>query len=133
MAGVGFRSHRHHLIAAQWFERQTEGSCAFCRVTQSALLRHLTNAVVMNTNVRTMREAWEDYDRLHADRRVIFLDEPLGSEVEWRRLTQEPLSSHRVWTDAYLAAFAIAGGLRLSSFDCGFARFAGLDFELLGG
>jgi hypothetical protein len=33
----------------------------------------------------------------------------------------------RHWTDAYLAAFAKAGGLRLVSFDGDFTRFGGLD------
>jgi predicted nucleic acid-binding protein len=32
----------------------------------------------------------------------------------------------RHWTDAYLAAFATAGGYRLVSFDAGFARYPGL-------
>jgi len=33
----------------------------------------------------------------------------------------------RQWTDAYLAAFAKAGGLRLVSFDGDFVHFDGLD------
>jgi predicted nucleic acid-binding protein len=33
-----------------------------------------------------------------------------------------------MWTDAYLAAFAITSGSRLVSFDADFARFPGLHF-----
>jgi predicted nucleic acid-binding protein len=35
--------------------------------------------------------------------------------------------SPRLWTDAYLAAFALAGGHRLVTFDQGFLRFPGLE------
>jgi predicted nucleic acid-binding protein len=35
------------------------------------------------------------------------------------------------WTDAYLAAFARSAGLRLVTFDRGFARFSGLEVLLL--
>jgi predicted nucleic acid-binding protein len=31
-----------------------------------------------------------------------------------------------LWTDAYLAAFALSAGLRMVSFDSDFGRFAGL-------
>ena len=37
----------------------------------------------------------------------------------------EPDMPPRLWTDTYLAAFALAGGLRLVTFDKDFARFAG--------
>jgi predicted nucleic acid-binding protein len=36
--------------------------------------------------------------------------------------------NHRMWTDSYLAAFALASKSRLVSFDGDFNRFAGLDF-----
>ena len=35
--------------------------------------------------------------------------------------------SPRLWTDAYLAAFALAGGHRLVTFDQDFLRFPGLE------
>jgi predicted nucleic acid-binding protein len=37
-----------------------------------------------------------------------------------------------LWQDDYLAAFAIAGGLTLVTFDGGFSGFAGLELTLLG-
>ncbi|HVR36533.1 MAG TPA: PIN domain-containing protein [Methylomirabilota bacterium] len=39
---------------------------------------------------------------------------------------------HALWTDAYLAAFAIAHGTKLATFDQGFKRFAGVDLLLIG-
>jgi uncharacterized protein len=41
---VAFSDHGHHATARTWFEAQADDSCAICRVTQMALLRHLTNS-----------------------------------------------------------------------------------------
>jgi predicted nucleic acid-binding protein len=38
-----FSDHVHHGAAKAWFDAQSAESCGFCRVTQRALLRHLTN------------------------------------------------------------------------------------------
>ncbi|MEI7820056.1 MAG: hypothetical protein WCK55_03995 [Verrucomicrobiota bacterium] len=35
--------HTLHVPAKKWFTGRGETLCAFCRVTQMALLRHLTN------------------------------------------------------------------------------------------
>lgn len=126
------RGHGHHRRAAEWLSSLGTRQCAVCRVTQMALLRHLTNRVIMREEVLSQQAAWDAYDALMDDERLVFLPEPLGLETEWRADSRQSASRDR-WTDAYLAAFAISGGLRLSSFDRGFARFAGLDFELLGG
>jgi len=40
-------AHVHHAPALNWFAAQAEGSRAFCRLTQLALLRHLTNGKIM--------------------------------------------------------------------------------------
>ena len=37
-----FSDHVHHGKAKEWFDGQANDTCAFCRVTQMALLRHLT-------------------------------------------------------------------------------------------
>ena len=42
-------AHFHPATAKAWFEGQSDESCAFCRITQMALLRHLTNAKIMGT------------------------------------------------------------------------------------
>jgi predicted nucleic acid-binding protein len=57
--------------------------------------------------------------------------EPAGCEEmlrEWIRLDRV---TPRLWTDAYLAAFARAGRMRLVSFDRHFSRFDDLDLHLL--
>ncbi len=43
------------------------------------------------------------------------------------------LMPQKLWTDAYLAAFAVSGGLRMVSCDGVFHRFPGLEFLNLQG
>ena len=50
-----------------------------------------------------------------------------GYSLAIRNLGQATLP-HHLWTDAYLASFAIACGCRLVSFDADFVRFPGLNF-----
>jgi uncharacterized protein len=116
-------AHRHHLEAVKWFSAQSDASCAFCRITQLALLRHLTNSRIMGENVLSQANAWLAFDRLRSDPRVIFLDEPPGLEQIFRALTHAESPSHERWTDAYLASFAAASGLQLVTFDGGYESF----------
>jgi len=44
---LAFSDHAHHGKAKAWCDAQPDGACAFCRVTQMALLRHLTNSRIM--------------------------------------------------------------------------------------
>jgi toxin-antitoxin system PIN domain toxin len=128
---LAFSDHIHHESARRWFEAQPESTCAFCRLTQLALLRHLTNAKIMGNLVQSQQQAWNAYDALCADPRVVFLHEPLAVEVEFRGLTQSSHPSHQRWTDAYLAALAKVTSAQLVTFDNGFKGFPRLDFELL--
>lgn len=123
--------HRHHLQAKAWFNAQAEASCAFCRVTQLALLRHLTNSRIMGANVLTQVDAWAAYDQLRNDPRVMFLDEPSGLETMFRNLTHAVSPAHDRWTDGYLAAFAAVSGHQLVTFDAGFRRFTAVDVLVL--
>jgi predicted nucleic acid-binding protein len=72
-------------------------------------------------------------DIFYSDDRVILLSEPPEIEKQLRVLTQKVNYSPKVWEDAYLAAFAMASGRRLVTFDKGFRAYAGLDVEILGG
>lgn len=122
--------HPHHPAARAWFDQQADASCAFCWMTQLALLRLLTNARVMGLDVETQVGAWGRLDTLRSDPRVTF--EPTSdAEPELRRLTQRDSPSQNLWSDAYLAALAIRVGRKLVTFDRDFRRFPGLDLELL--
>jgi len=90
-------------------------------MTQQGLLPLATNSRLMGEHVLTLAEAWVLYDRITVDSRVLLSPEPAGLEVEWRRLTQAKRPSTHVWNDAYLAAFAITGGLEIVTFDASMA------------
>lgn len=120
---LAFDSHTSHPVAAQWLAGASEASFAFCRATQSGFLRMATNASAFPHDAVTMPEAWNLHDRIRADRRAIFAEEPADLERHWRKLADRPTRSHHLWADAYLAAFALAGGYEMVTLDRGFAQF----------
>lgn len=67
--------HRHHEVVKEWLDQQ-EDELAFCRVTQMALMRLITNPAISGRDALSRREAWDAVDQLMADSRVRFLSEP---------------------------------------------------------
>lgn len=49
----------------------------------------------------------------------------------WKELALRETASPKLWMDAYLAAFAIAGRFRMVTTDAAFRQFRGLDLLLL--
>ncbi|MBM4163749.1 MAG: type II toxin-antitoxin system VapC family toxin [Lentisphaerae bacterium] len=121
-----FEAHMHHRSAVTWFDTLGPKDCAFCRFTQQGFLRLSTNQSVMRDDVVTLTEAWKNYDALLRDGRVFFAEEPADLERHWRQRTRGCAYSHRVWGDAYLVAFAEAGGFVNVSFDQGFLAYGGI-------
>jgi uncharacterized protein len=109
--------HVHHVPAKEWVTEAPEEGLVFCRITQNGFLRLLTNPNVMKGDVLTARRAWEAYDILCANPRVQFAEEPHGLERSWRDLTRRAGKGPNFWTDAYLIAFAKAGGFEVLTFD----------------
>lgn len=129
--------HVHHTAAIAWFDSVVEpASVCFCRATQQSVLRLLTNASVLSPYGNpplTNRQAWDAYDALLADDRVVFCgEEPAGLETRWKGLAMRDTASPKIWMDAYLAAFALSGGHRMVTTDAAFKQFRGLDLEILG-
>jgi toxin-antitoxin system PIN domain toxin len=119
-----FDAHIHHPAAKSWFDGLPSGSiCCFCRLTQQGFLRLATKPSVFGKDAVTLPEAWRLYDLLLSDPRVTFAMEPTLTETHWRNFTQTQSFSPNVWSDAYLAAFALGGGLELVTFDKGFAQY----------
>jgi predicted nucleic acid-binding protein len=83
----------------------------------------------------TNRDAWAALDALLALPQVVERDEPPGTAATWRQLAALDTASPKVWMDAYLAAFAICGGLRLVTLDSDFSRFVsqGLSLQFIEG
>ena len=123
---IAFSGHVHHLRARAWFDGLGDEACIFCRITQMALLRHLTNSKIMGSVVQTQQQAWASYEALAADPRVVFAMEPVDFESRFRALTQDASPSHNRWTDAYLASFAMAGDFELVTLEKDFRSAEGL-------
>ena len=91
----------------------------------------LCNRQVMGSLTFEPDEAWAECEQMLANGTVHFLDEPAGIESNLKLLTKGAKGPRDFWTDAYLVAFAKTAGMRLVSFDAGFARFKDLDHLIL--
>lgn len=128
-----FDAHVHHLLAIRWYE-SAKGSgsrIGFNRTTQQGFLRIATNPKAMGNDSLSLPAAWRAYDAMLEDSMISYFEESAEVELHWRRFTGNEACSHKVWTDAFLAAFAIAEGLTLVTIDRGFARYDGLDLVSL--
>ena len=133
---LALSGHVHNAAVQAWLESVEEPrSVLFCRATQQSFLRLLTNASVLRpygNRPLTNRQAWSVYASLLADDRIAFQQEPAGLEARWTLFALRNTASPKLWMDAYLAAFALAGGHRLVTTDAAFEQFRGLRLELLG-
>ena len=120
-------AHTHHRRAKAYWEAEAAPSVVLCRVTQMALLRLLTNRSVMDAQVLSPSAAWAKCADFLALPEVRLAAEPVAVEDTWKRYCTSSRTSPNLWTDAYLAAFATTGGMRLVTFDKGFSKFDGLD------
>jgi toxin-antitoxin system PIN domain toxin len=127
-----FDSHIHHPAAKTWFDGLSNDTvCYFCRLTQQGFLRLATNKSVFGKDAVTLPDAWQIYDLYLSDPRVSFAEEPAQIETHWRTYTRSRSFSPQVWNDAYLAAFALAGGLALVTCDRGFSQYQNLSCTIL--
>lgn len=119
--------HVHHSLAQAYWSENGVKQFGFCRLTMLGFLRVSTSPQA-TVDPKTFVSAWSIYQEFRALPNIQFLAEPTQLETAFQTLTTQRALPHRLWTDAYLAAFAIAGGHRLVSFDSDFARFPGLNF-----
>lgn len=83
----------------------------------------------------TNQHAWAALRTFLALEQVDQVEEPPELVQHWARLGAVAHSAPKAWMDAYLAAFAIAGGYRLLTFDRDFHQYvsAGLALRVLEG
>jgi toxin-antitoxin system PIN domain toxin len=124
-------AHTHHDRAKDYWEKEAAPVSAFCRLTQLAFLRHLTNQAIMGDQVLRPLAAWKKLQEFLALPEVRSLAEPAGLDERLGDFCNLGRTSPNLWTDAYLAAFAKCAGLRLVTFDHGFSRFQGLELLIL--
>ena len=123
-------SHLHQL-AEHFFDRGHDPGIRPIGRLQLDQVRHF----LVDTHVRLTREALLqriDHDllaiiqALRIRGRVALLAEPAGLDELLGRWSGELDLRTGNWTDAYLAAFALAGECRLVAFDGDFRRYRGI-------
>jgi uncharacterized protein len=132
---LALSKHVFHTTATRWLtQRSRREFVVFCRSTQQSFLRLLTTTAVLapyGIPPLSNEAAWSVYEAFLAGKRIAFANEPRGVDPTWKSLAARPLSSPKLWMDAYLAAFAITGGHRLVTTDKGFRQFPELDLLVL--
>jgi toxin-antitoxin system PIN domain toxin len=124
-------NHSHHAAAQQYWLNEAAPSVVFCRITMLGFLRLATHPGVLSRPL-SPSEAWDIYQRYLGQEDVGFVEETPGLEKEFETLACQPGFLPRLWTDAYLAAFARCTGCRVVSFDSDFkGLLPDLDFLLL--
>lgn len=128
-----YERHAHHRAAAAWLAPINDvEAVVVCRQTQLGLLRLLSTRAVMVGDVLDAAGCWAVLDVMMSDERFVFSPEPPKLEPVFRHIMSATSVAPKVWQDAYLAAFAIAGGMTLVTFDAGFRGIADLELALLG-
>lgn len=125
-----WEGHLKHSSAKSWFTSQTDSLC-FCRITHLALLRHLTHKSILKEAALSNSTALTVVQQLLDSPSVRLLQEPVGVQERLLQFGKSRAKSPQLWTDTYLAAFALAGNLRFATYDKGFKKFEGLELELL--
>ncbi|MDE2681414.1 MAG: hypothetical protein OSB29_08625 [Verrucomicrobiota bacterium] len=95
-------------------------------------LRISTSPATFGDDPLSALDAWRQWESLEADSRFEWGEEHPNLNQDWKAITSVFKRGRIAGTDSYLAAFEMAGGHTLVTFDRGFAGFPGLQVELLG-
>lgn len=123
--------HAHHARALQYWRTEADETLAFCRMTALAFLRLITNPRILGGAALDGGAAWGALETWLAQPGVELLAEPPGIDEWLARWSGDLDLRGGHWSDAYLAAFAAAGGCRLVTFDGDFHRYRGVPLLLL--
>ena len=118
--------HAHHGRAAKYWNSEAFERVAFCRVTALGFVRVSSTKAALGDQALSVQDAWRGYQRFKEMQETIFMHEPANCESVLEELSMANTFRRDMWTDAYLAAFAMTGGLRLVTFDSDLKRFRGL-------
>ena len=125
--GLSVEEHALHPKSLAYFREEAAPHLAFCRVSALGLVRVSMNKNTFGGVPLTLTEAWRVYRGWQSYPAVTIIEEPDGIEALLDQWVMNSVFPPKLWTDAYLAAFAVSAGLRLVTFDKDFERFPGLD------
>jgi toxin-antitoxin system PIN domain toxin len=132
---LALSKHEFHATVRTWLgEQKSSESVLFCRSTQQSFLRLLTTSAVLapyGVPPLSNKKAWSVYEGYLADGRISWVDEPNGVDAHLTKFAGISKASPKLWMDAYLAAFAVAGKYQLVTIDMAFKQFKELDLVLL--
>lgn len=124
--------HPHGRAAYAWWNARDRASVSLCLPIRMAMLRLLTNRAVMGSGVLPPEEAWRIWREFELDERTTsHYDMPAGVDAVWFANVRGRTPSPKLWTDAWLAAFASVMGWEMVTFDRDFRRFRPLALTLL--
>lgn len=132
-----FPTHPFHAVAQQALRQASPAQPAvWCRATQQSFLRLATTPALLKAygaEGMTNRDALQALSALVALPQVTLRDETPGVFALWSQWAGVDTASPKLWMDAYLAAFAMAGGLTLVTLDRDFKLFVpqGLTLTML--
>jgi toxin-antitoxin system PIN domain toxin len=134
---LAFEDHPTHDLAQQALARATVSRPAcFCRSTELSFLRLASTPALhrmYGASTATNEDVLRTYESFTSHPAVAWREEPAGIASHWPKLASRTTASPKVWMDAYLAAFAIAGDLTLVTADADFKGFtrSGLTLHLI--
>lgn len=124
--------HSAHEAARRWWERQPDSGVGLHLLTRLAVLRLLTNRIAMNGVPVAPIVALDAWRQLAGDLRCFSIDAvPASHESEFSALIAGREATPNLWTDAWLAALALALDYEIATFDRGFRSFERLRLRLL--
>ena len=132
-----FEAHPAHGTARKLLLAATpDEPMLWCRASQQSFLRLASTPTILaayQATKATNRDALAALVAFMALPQVDVVEEPPDLQRHWQRLGGIKQQAPKLWMDAYLAAFAIAGEYRLASLDKDFRQFHadGLDLILL--
>jgi uncharacterized protein len=134
---VVFPTHPFHSIAQEALaSASTVTPAVMCRSTQQSFLRLASTPTILKAyyaETSTNRDSLIALDGLLSLSQVVTRVEPEGLFELWRKMASKDTASPKVWMDAYLAAFAVVGGMEFVTLDHDFKNFTahGLNLVLL--
>jgi hypothetical protein len=121
---IALSEHPLRSAAVEWWDEAEAGSAVLCLPVRMAVLRLLTNRAVMGDDVLQPDKAWRVWAGFaHDDRTVERYAYPDGLDGMWLANVVGRKPTPKLWTDAWLAAFAECCDLEMITFDRGFNQF----------
>src|SRR5438132_10176567 len=100
--------HPHHDRAQRYWNEEAASQIDFCGITALGFVRISTNSAAMGGRPLTIANAWGEYQRIRTLPEITFAQDAPSCDSALEQWIQQGLVTQRLWTDAYLAAFAVS-------------------------